>query len=230
VKKGLAQILDDLDHRDWLEKAFDEVFAKKKKAPRVIDYFYASWAGECPRYIQYMMNGMIHDDIDPQSQRRLDNGTYMHERYGDYFESIKRLRAREPAFRGEFDGVTISGRGDLIVLDDNIQDVLIEMKSINSRLFNGILTAPREIDVLQWNLCSKALQISSGVILYENKDTQGLKYHFVTFNMDKYTQTVDKFKEINRCNQRGILVAKPAICTNPKYCRAKSFCKQEKFK
>jgi len=227
MKQGLDRILGQLDDRNWFQKALDEVFEKKKKPVRQIDYFYASWAGECPRVIQYVMNGMVHDDIDPQSQRRMDNGNYMHDRYGDYFESIGILIAREPAFRLDMDGVFVSGRGDLILTDDNSTHVLVEMKSINDKGYGGILLCPREDHFLQWNLCSKALQIPQGIILYENKDNQLLKPHFVKFSQEKYDLVIKKFQDIDAGNKAGKTVAKPEVCVNPKYCKAKGLCKQD---
>lgn len=226
MKKGLDKLLDTLDDRDWLSKTFDEVFSKKKRPVKTVEYFYASWAGECPRLIQYIMHGKVKDDIDQQSQRRLDNGNYMHDRYGDYFESINRLEAREPAFRETLDGVFVSGRGDLIIFDNENNRVLVEMKSINDRGFKNILKSPREDHFLQWNLCSKALGISNGVILYENKDSQKLKYHFVKSDDDRYKQTINKFLEVDSCNKKGILVPRPSICINPKYCKMKGHCKE----
>jgi len=227
MKSGLDKILNQLDNRDWFQKDLAKVFEKKKRPVKLINYFYASWAGECPRLIQYMMNGLVHDDIDQQSQRRLDNGTYMHKRYGDYFEDIGILKAREPAFRQTMEGVFVSGRGDLIIPDDKELNILIELKSINSKGFKEIISSYREKDFLQWNLCAKALQFSTGIILYENKDNQDIKYHFVNFNEDKYFQTIKMFKDIDDCNKRGVIVPKPEICINPKYCLGRKLCSEK---
>ncbi len=225
MKKGLAGILNKLDDRDWVEKALDEAALKGRKPQKAIDYFYASWAGMCPRLIQYSMQGMIIDDINCKSRRIMDNGNHMHERYGDYFESIDRLVEREPAFKGNYGGVVISGRGDLIVKDDNGCNTLIELKSINSNRYKRILLRPDELNYLQWNLCAKALDFLSGIIFYENKDTQDIKYHFVSYSEDKYQSVINDFKEIDRCNNLGILVARPSVCPNPRWCSMKGSCK-----
>lgn len=225
MKNGLGQILAHLDDRDWFQKAMDEVHKKGKKPRKQIDYFYASWAGDCVRAIQYNMNGLMPDDVDAQSQRRMDNGNYMHTRYGDYFKTIDRLEATEPAFKLDMDGVLVSGRSDLILFDDNKTEFLAELKSINDRKYKLILAQPDEGDFLQWNLCAKALGFTDGIILYENKNDQSIKYHFVKYSEDKYKQVINDFILIDKHNKAGTLVPKPAVCVNPSWCSKRKECK-----
>jgi len=224
MQKGLKGLLYRLDSRDWFQKELDNIFNSKKRPPKAIDYFYASWAGECPKWIQYNMKGMITDGVDAQGQRRMDNGNYMHSRYGDYFKDAGKLQGQEPAFRKDLDGVFVSGRGDIIVLDDNGEKCLIEMKSINDRGFKLILKEANEGDVLQWNLCSKALEIINGIIFYENKNTQEIKYHFVTFDQERLDLVLNDFKEVDKYNKLGQLIPRPDICKNSRYCGARGFC------
>ena len=224
MKSGLGKIMSNLDDRDWFQKAMDEVHKKGKKPRKQIDYFYASWAGDCVRAIQYSMCGMMPDDIDAQGQRRMDNGNYMHNRYGDYFKSIDMLVEAEPAFKKDMDGVLVSGRGDLILLTDTKAKTLAELKSINDRKYQLILSAPDEGDFLQWNLCAKALGFTDGIILYENKNDQLVKYHFVKFDEEKYKQVINDFILIDKHNKAGTLVPKPAVCVNSKYCQMRKEC------
>lgn len=225
VKKGLTNILDQLDKKDWFQKLLDEIFEKDKRPRRVIDYFYASWSGDCPRAIQYGMNGLMPDDFDAQGRRRMDNGNYMHSRFGDYFKKIDKLIDEEPVFKKDLDGVFVSGRGDLIVKNETDIKTLIELKSINDRRFKLILPAPEEGDYLQWNLCAKALGFSSGIILYENKNTQEIKYHHVTYDENRYRIVIDDFLMIDKCNKLGTLVPKPTKCPNSFWCPMKRTCK-----
>jgi hypothetical protein len=225
MKSGLGNIMSKLDDRDWFAKALDEIHVKGKKPRKQIDYFYASWAGDCIRAIQYNMNGLMPDDIDAQSQRRMDNGNYMHTRYGDYFKSIEGLVEEEPAFKQDMDGVFVSGRSDLILLDDNKKEFLAELKSINDRKYKLILLQPDEGDFLQWNLCAKALGFTDGIILYENKNDQSIKYHFVKYNEDKYKQVINDFILIDTHNKAGTLVPKPAVCVNSQWCSMRKECK-----
>ena len=225
VKKGLANILSKLDERDWFQILIDEIFEQEKRPSRVIDYFYASWAGDCPRAIQYNMNGLMPDDFDAQGRRRMDNGNYMHTRYGDYFKGTKRLIDEEPVFKKELDGVFVSGRGDLIVKSDVDSKTLIELKSINDRKFKLILPDPDEGDYLQWNLCAKALGFLSGIILYENKNTQEIKYHHVTFDEKRYKIVIDDFIMIDKHNKLGTLAPRPEKCPNSFFCPMKKTCK-----
>jgi hypothetical protein len=171
------------------------------------------------------MNNMMPEDGDPQGQRRLDNGNYVHSRFGEYFKLTGKLIEAEPSFKKEMDGVLVSGRGDFIVLSSAKEKALIELKSINDKNFLTTLSAPIEGDFLQWNLCAKALDFSSGIVLYENKNTQEIKHHFVTYNEEKYKQVINDFILIDKHNKAGTLVPKPAICVNPKWCSARSFCR-----
>lgn len=225
MKSGLNDILKKLDNRDWFQKMLDEASEKGKKKKKAIDYFYASWAGDCVRAIQYSMNGMMPDDIDAQSQRRMDNGNYVHSRYGEYFKLIGKLVEAEPAFKKDMDGVFISGRGDFVVLEDKEKKSLIELKSINDRKYKLILLAPDEGDYLQWNLCAKALGFTEGIILYENKNTQEVKYHFVKFDEVRYKKVIDDFALIDKHNKAGTLVPKPEVCPNKMFCSCKGICK-----
>jgi len=225
MQKGLTAILDQLDTRDWLQKALFEISEVNKRPTKPLDYFYASWAGDCPRGIQYIMNGLMPFDIDAKGRRIMDNGNYMHTRYGDYFKSIKRLIGEEPAFRKDMDGVFISGRGDLIVLDELEKPQLIELKSINDRRYKLILNAPDEGDYLQWNLCAKALGFTTGAVFYENKNTQAVKYHYVTYDEKRYKIVLDDFLMVKKYNDLGKLVPKPEVCPNPKWCAMRKSCK-----
>ncbi len=231
MKKGIEGILSKLDDRDWFECLLEEAFKKSKEIAKIkhpnkaIDYFYASWAGDCVRQIQYSMNGMMPEDGDPQGQRRMDNGNYVHNRYGEYFKLTGKLVEAEPPFKKVMDGVLVSGRGDFIVLKVEDTKVLIELKSINSKGFQNVLTTPLEGDYLQWNLCAKALDFKDGIVLYENKDNQDEKHHFVTFNEDEYKRVINDFILIDKHNKAGTLVPKPEICVSPKWCSARGFCK-----
>jgi hypothetical protein len=225
MQKGLTSILNKINSKNWFEKALEDIYLKGKRQPRAIEYFYGSWAGDCPRAIQYSMKGLMPDDIDAQGKRRMDNGNYMHNRYGDYFESIGILVAREPAFKDELNGIRISLRSDLILLDDNKNKVMAELKSINDRKYKLVLESPDEGDYLQWNLCAKALGYLSGIILYENKNTQEVKYHFVEYREDKFKKVMDDFIMIDKHNKAGTWVPRPEKCPNSYWCGCKKICK-----
>jgi hypothetical protein len=122
------------------------------------------------------------------------------------------------------DGVLVSGRGDLILLDGKGDKTLAELKSINDRKYKLILVRPDEGDYLQWNLCAKALGFADGIILYENKNTQEVKYHFVKFDEEKYKLVVNDFILIAKHNKAGTLVPRPDACPNS-WCGMKKGCK-----
>ena len=229
LKKGLKGLLGQLDTRHWIEKDLDKVAEKSKRPVKAINYFYASWAGFCPKYIQENMNGLLPDTMTNQSRRIMDNGNYMHFRYAAYFKSIGKLIEEEPPFKKDFgDGVIISGRGDLIVLDDKDEKFLIELKSINNRNFKEVFNAPKLEHLCQWNLCSNALGINKGAVFYENKDDQTYRFHVLEYEESVYNKIFNDFKLIKECNDKGLLVDRPEVCINPKYCPLKNICKKEK--
>jgi hypothetical protein len=222
--KGLNKIMDTLDSKDWFQKILDEIFKQEKQEKKPFNRFFPSSAGQCPRSVQYNMMGLMPDDIDDQSRRRMDNGNYMHLRYGAYFKSVNKLIEEEPAFRMDMDGVFVSGRGDLIVADSLGNKTLIELKSINDRKFKLILKKPDFCHYLQWNICSKALNYPTGIILYENKNTQEIKYHHVNFSEEDYRKVINEWLLIDKHLKEGTLIPRPEKCPNY-WCSMKNECK-----
>lgn len=229
LKKGISQIRNSFSSRHWFEQTIDEYLDLKKGVARISETFSPSAAGSCPRLIQFQMNGRVYEDIEPRIKRIFENGNFMQARYKKYLEGAGKFVDEEIPIRIEIDGIVIKGRADMIVLDNYDNKQLIEFKSINTRGFNELIgnQAPKEDHLMQWTLYSKGLELPDGVVLYENKDDQNMKPFQVKYNEELFNLIVAKFKMIDDCNKKGIVVPKP-LKVNCYWCSAKKLCNKEK--
>ena len=228
LKKGINSIRKRVSTKHWVEQIVDDFLMSLQKEHRIGDEFHPSSAGKCPRLIQFSMQGIFYDKIEPRVQRIFDVGHDMHARYKRYFEGAKRFIQDEVPIRIEIDGIVIIGRADLTVKNLYDEVRLLELKTINLRRYNELLTSGTCIEdhFIQWNIYSKGLGISEGEIIYENKDDQRLKIFSAKYNDEKFWQIVNVFKMINNCNIKGLVVPKPSVCVDPRYCPAKAMCKE----
>lgn len=226
-KKGLDKIFARVTNKHWLEKVIDDtLMVTNKREPSVMERFYPSGAGTCPRALQFSMNALLHETFSPTFQRMLDNGNSAHTRYSEYFKSTGRLLEEEKSFKLNIDSILISGRVDFIITGENAEPLIVELKTVNVRIFKTICNRPLPNHFLQWNIYSKALEIKNGIILYECKDNQQLKPIDVTFDEEIFNNCIKEFTMIYNCTKEGVLVPIPAICPNPKYCSALGLCNE----
>ena len=229
VKKGISQIRNSFSSKHWFEDIIDSYLDARKGEARISEEFHPSGAGSCPRLIQLQMNGSVYEEVEPRIKRIFENGNFMQARYKKYLEGAGKFIEEEIPMRIEVDDIVIKGRADMIVLDNYDNKQLMEFKSINTRGFNELITnqAPKEEHLMQWTLYSHGLSLYDGVILYENKDDQRMKPFQVKYNSDLFNLIVAKFKMIDDCNKKGVLVPKP-MKVNCYWCGAKRLCAKEK--
>jgi hypothetical protein len=225
MNKGIKGLINLGTPRYYLDQLLDEALIKSNDESRVGDYFHPSSIGQCLRFIQFSMNGMVSNVVDSTTQRIFDNGHDVHTRYKRYFKRIGRLVGEEVPVRIDISDIIITGHADIIVRDLFDGKRLLEIKSINNRGFEDVCSknAPKIEHFLQWNIYSVGLHISNGDILYENKDNQKVKYFPVTTDKEKFAWAVEQFKTVQFCNDRGETVPMPDRCPND-YCRAKALC------
>lgn len=144
-------------------------FMKKKTfAPSTLVYNH----GVCPRYWYLAFEGgTFEDEVTARQVANMENGSKSHARIQ---EALKKSGVASEKIE-----VTISnkkppifGYGDAVLnIKDN--DVLLEIKTVDDIGFERIQQAnkPRAYHVLQALLYMKILNVSMGVILYENKNT-----------------------------------------------------------
>ncbi len=230
LRKGISQIRRSFGSKHWFEQIIDDYLSIKKSEPlRIIEEFHPSSAGQCPRLIQFRMNGLVYEEVEPRVKRIFENGNFMQARYRKFLEGANKFVEEEVPIRIEIDDIVIKGRADMIVLDNHDNKQVIEFKSINTRGFNELITnqAPKPEHFMQWNIYSKALSLHDGVILYENKDDQRMKPFQVKFDEENFNSVLNIFKMIKDYNSKGIVVPKPEKI-NCYWCAARKICAKEK--
>lgn len=178
---------------DWLRAAIHSYYknlskeswgeVKAKLSPHSI-------YSPCARAVQLDLLG-YRPPSDPQSIRRMENGSYVHDRWTELLESMG------IGSRGErVEGSIIAGTPDLILVHDG-DEYLMELKSISYSGFrrlpephrNGILNLANLSKVFpdhvaQWLAYDRILlesgkDIGKGYILYECKDNQAFIYFYL---------------------------------------------------
>jgi CRISPR/Cas system-associated exonuclease Cas4 (RecB family) len=228
LKKGLSNIVGSLSHKYWLEDTINNFICKPKEFYKPSG-FYASSAGACPRLIQLKRSGISLPQPDGNGQRIFDNGNDVHLRYGRYLKGSGCLIADEAKFTINFDGFDVVGRADFILNSPTNEQIVAELKSINSRRFKELIDSgkPKIENFLQLNICLKGLNINTGLVMYECKDNQQVKFFPVFFDQAKYDETIDVFKMIHEYEKKEQLVPKPDKCPDPRYCpAAQTICKE----
>lgn len=229
LKKGISQIRQSFTSKHWFESLIDDYLNIKTGEARVSETFSPSSAGQCPRLIQFRMNGQVYEEVEPRIKRIFENGNFMQARYRKFIEGAGKFVNEEVPVRIEIDGIIIKGRADMIVLDAYDKQQLFEFKSINNRGFNELIAnqVPKTEHLMQWTIYSKGLDLPDGVILYENKDDQRMKPFQVKYSDELFNSIVAVFKMVDDCNKKGIVVPKP-LKVNCYWCAAKKICTKEK--
>jgi len=110
------------------------------------------------------------EEIEPRVLRMFEHGDYIHRLILNALFSIGLVRSSEISIPPQ---QIISGRADAVISFNNELYVL-DIKSMNSMVFKG-LNQPKEENLYQVQLYLHFFQISKGILLYVNKDTQELK-------------------------------------------------------
>jgi CRISPR/Cas system-associated exonuclease Cas4 (RecB family) len=223
---------------------------KAERANHKPGKFYPSSVGKCLRAIVYQMLGYEGREPDAKGLSIMDNGTYFHERMESNIRKTDIFVASELPLKNE--QLNISGRLDLVIKnfsphtpDDKIvklinhksetvyegpsNDVMIvELKSINEKGFTYLKGKgePKEEHVQQIQLYMYMTGIHSGILLYENKNTQEMMDFYVEYNEEVVQEVVIKIMKAKQYKERTIIpprdYAKSSMqCT---YCDFKNVC------
>lgn len=184
--------------------------------------FYPSSVGQCKRQVVYQMLGYPAKPTSGQSLLVMENGTSFHNRMEDIFEKMGIMIAPELSLKDK--DLKISGRSDAIIwnylLEDDAEDeddivlydpkdktkevyhgpanhiLIVEFKSIKSKNFAKLpKNKPIKKNEMQLQLYFYLTGIRSGLVYYENKDTQETKYYYVTYNQSIVDETIEYIKE-----------------------------------
>ena len=200
----------------WLIKTFEKEL-KQDQRPARKGVFYPSALGSvCDRYLYNCFNGLVHPEtISAISRRIFDCGDYLGYRYEKYFEKMKLLLGTELPIKSELP--PISGRLDFLIMHPTHGSTIVELKSINSRGFTG-LVEPKPEHTIQTQIYLNLSQYEYGIVLYENKNDQKIK----AFGMKKDKELWNTL--VDRCIRIMNLTEQPKECTGARYCP----CKREK--
>lgn len=146
-------------------------FAKKKSfAPSTLVYNH----GICPRYWYLAFEGNVFESNNTSQQvANMENGSKSHDRIQEAIQ--KTGIAKETEFKIINNDPPIFGYGDLLV-DIKENDVVVEIKTVDDVGFQRITQSnkPRSYHVLQTLIYMKIMNVSTGAILYENKNTHDM--------------------------------------------------------
>lgn len=229
MEKGLSSIVTAVNNRGkhWLEVQIEEGLKKGDMRPSARNYFYAGWAGQCPRYIQAAMKAELPWSPMKFSQRKaFEYGTIAHERYQNAVKLIVTNAQVELPIRYTEDGITIHGKADLITESPTGSAIGCEIKTISGKEFRT-LESPKEEHICQLTIYLHHLKLNSGLIIYENKDDTKwtaflpeLKIFDVVYSPERYQGIINGFKHVVECNKEGRVADAPEICPNG-YCEIK---------
>ena len=169
----------------------DDYLKTRPMETRATRCFHPSTLHKPPEYLlKTYFDGEPEVDHSSQLLRVFDNGHDVHKRIQKYLRELGLLKEIEcPVENREYE---IRGHADGILEIDGKKGVL-EIKSINSRGFYGLFE-PDERHLIQANVYMFCLEIPRGVILYENKDNQGLKEFLVKQDPKVLRPVLEKIK------------------------------------
>lgn len=151
-----------------LRRSNDKPYARKTYPPSGVGY----GAGQCARKWRYEFEGEFIrvDDVDALQIANMEYGTEAHERIQKLFEIAGILIEKEKLIT--LDDPPIKGFVDLIV-EWNGKPTVGEIKTTKQEAFTLLKAAdqPQDYHLMQLLIYMKVLEMDSGFILYENKNT-----------------------------------------------------------
>ncbi len=198
----------------WLLKAMEDLLSSNKVFGKKGVFYPSIVSNPCDRYVYLSYNGLLPAQaISGNLQRIFDNGNYLEYRINKYFEKLGIVRKRELPIKLETPN--ISGRIDFIITHPEYKEVILELKSINSRNFDLLKIAPKEDHMIQIQIYLNLAAYDHGIVLYENKNDQKLK----AFKVEKDPKMWDNILE--RLFKIMGMTRIPEKCTGESYCQCK---------
>ena len=187
-------------------------------------------ADACERAIVYEQTNQPHTDPpSPRLLRIFHNGSGFHTRVQGEMLKAGVLEAVEVPVEDKERGIT--GTADGL---GNVNGVpfVIEFKSINDRNFQ-MLVAPQEEHVVQTNLYMHMAKRKKGLIVYEGKSSQEIKYYDIDADPTLLKRVFEKFARINTLYLKKKLPERPYKSPSVfpcRYCFYKSGCWSDRIR
>ncbi len=174
-----------------LKEIIDNFYLENNKENYAQKRFYVTDAGKCPRSVFFKFKQAPCRDLEPRILRLFDHGNYIH-------ELIIKALSGQNVLRGDEINIPannlISGRADALIQVEG-RDYVVDVKSINSMSFRT-LSEPSEEYIYQLQLYLHFFQIDKGILLYVNKDTQGLKEFLIDYDSSLCHKLLDDLEKL----------------------------------
>lgn len=185
----------------WFKKHLEEGISKTAKlSPHIssgVQTFHSSAIGNsCDRFLWLHWNRLLpEEEIDATKQRIFDHGSITEERYTKYFENGIMYIDREVKVTNEYP--PISGRADFLLTSAQakVKRFILELKTINTRGFDE-LKSPKSDHETQLQSYLNLLDIPFGIVLYENKDNQKVKFFQVNKDLVTWEKILNRLERI----------------------------------
>ena len=167
---------------------------RREFRPKDIGRYFPSEIGMCLRKTWYSYKFPV--DLKPDTLKIFEVGNLMHDFVVHVLKSEKNphveLLKSEFPFKHDFDGFTVSGRIDnLLLIKANAKEVLIEVKSTADV---GYVREAAPHNVAQLQLYMHMLDIHNGVLLYIDKRNLQSKVFVVEYNKEEAEKIIERFK------------------------------------
>jgi len=183
----------------------DKYYQDKRK-DREQKHFYITDTGKCQRAVYFSMKGYPKKEIEPKILRVFDRGDIIHQRLMSDFYGIPEIKVTA----SEIDIPTrdlFHGRADAIISIEN-KLYVVDIKSSNDFKFQK-LGIPDLAHIKQIQLYMHYFEISQGILIYENKNTQDLKEFLVEYDSDLCKKIISEFEELKYQIENDIMPQKP---------------------
>jgi CRISPR/Cas system-associated exonuclease Cas4 (RecB family) len=224
LKKTLDKGKIDLDviiekiNDGYLVGKEPKVVKKKTFAPSTLVYGH----GICPRYWYLAFDGtMFEETITSKQVANMESGSKSHERIQAAIEKTGVVKQKEEKI--SHNNPPIFGVLDLLV-EINENDVIVEIKTVDDIGFDRIRQygKPRSYHVLQLLIYMKILDLGTGAVLYENKNTHEMMVFPITVTPEYkefITYMFDWMREVYSAWQERKLPKRP-FKTKTKVCQS----------
>lgn len=185
-----------------LEEIIDQ-FYREQEHSRKQTHFYVTDAGKCHRYIFFKFKQAPHPELEPRILRLFDHGNYIHRLVIKALEGQGVLEGEEINIPPQ---KLISGRADAL-LKIKGERYIVDIKSINRNGF-GSLKEPSKDHIHQIQLYLHFFEITKGILLYVNKDTQALKEFQIDYDQKLCQSLLKDLSVLHREIEENLIPAR----------------------
>jgi CRISPR/Cas system-associated exonuclease Cas4 (RecB family) len=175
-----------------LKELIDKFYLDQQKSKEQTR-FYITDAGKCGRAIFFKFKNAPREKLEARLLRLYERGEYLHRNIISILIRMGILVASEVNIPAQ---EMIAGRADAIVSLNN-ELYLVDIKSINSMIFRN-LDEPKEENVAQLQLYLHYFNIKKGILLYIDKDQQGIKEFFVNYDKNIVQSLLKNFESLKQ--------------------------------